>query len=148
MSQIKTLFIVCLQFIVVVTLWVVVYIESTLTRSMMYLSGLTGSLLSPRSSSVLEKIVDGRQKGRPKKTDEEIVNNVLGLLDRTDNDSDLNNDREVFENTEDGRRVRAEHSDRHLYAILRPTRSENLKRIENVLQAMSPDALQRIRECM
>jgi hypothetical protein len=75
---------------------------------------------------------------------EKFVTDLLMLLDRTDNDVQLNNDRKVFENTEEGSRVRADHPDRHLYAILQPTRKENLKRIENVLRSMSPDALQQM----
>jgi hypothetical protein len=76
---------------------------------------------------------------------DENVKIVLTVLDKQNNYC-LNRNRKVFEDTETGRNVVAGHPDRHLYSVLRPTRSENLTRIENVLRAMSPAALRRVGE--
>jgi len=53
------------------------------------------------------------------------------------------NDRRVFEATKWGRQVIRKNPDRHLYAVLRPTREENLERIANVLREMDDEAFNR-----
>ncbi len=155
MTKFKTLILACLQLIVVVTLWLVVYVESWLTRLMTYLACLPGPLLSPQSLSVLSKIVDSRQKdgdnndtsdlSQPQTDRESDIQDILKVLDKRNNHH-LKGDRIVFENTTAGLGVVADHADLHLYSDRRPTRSDNFKRIENVLRAMSPAALRRTGE--
>ncbi len=53
------------------------------------------------------------------------------------------NDRRVFEATTWGQQTVKNNPDRHLYAVLRPTRKENLERIGNVLQAMDAETFAR-----
>ena len=50
-------------------------------------------------------------------------------------------DRAAFESIEEGREVVRLHPDRHLYAVAKPTRRENLMRIENVLRALPNERL-------
>jgi len=146
MSKIRTLITVCLQLLVATTLLLVVHIELGLNRLLRY---LVNPLLSPRAITILKRIVMARDAATcPEKMKDDFIKDLLCLLDRTDNDYQLNKDRVVFENTEEGRRIRAEHHDRHLYAILRPTRKENIQRIENVLWSMSPEDLQQMHERM
>jgi len=54
--------------------------------------------------------------------------------------------REAFERTEAGLRTVKTHPDRRLYAVLRPTRQENLRRIKNALDNMEPAEISRILE--
>jgi hypothetical protein len=53
-------------------------------------------------------------------------------------------DRQTFEATKWGQRAIRNNPDRHLYAVLRPTRKENLKRIGNVLLEMEQKAFARV----
>jgi len=55
-------------------------------------------------------------------------------------------DRYEFEQTPEGRQVVSKHPDRHLYAVKRPNRKENLKRIENVLWAMPDERLKKMQQ--
>jgi hypothetical protein len=59
-------------------------------------------------------------------------------------DIGVRSDRKYFEMTEWGQRAVKTHPDRHLYAVMRPNRAENLKRIENVLSEMPPVKLRTI----
>ena len=52
--------------------------------------------------------------------------------------------RESLEALGIGHAVVAEHPDRHLYAILKPTRRENLRRIQNVMRALDPNTFGRV----
>lgn len=58
----------------------------------------------------------------------------------------LNQDRQLFEATPAGRQAVVTNPDRHLYAVQRPTRQENLQRIGNVLFEMNPAELSRVLE--
>jgi hypothetical protein len=53
-------------------------------------------------------------------------------------------DRRAFEATKWGQQVIRSNPDRHLYAVLCPTRQENLTRIANVLRAMDAEAFNRV----
>ncbi len=53
-------------------------------------------------------------------------------------------DRRVFEATKWGQRAVRNNPDRHLYAVLRPTRQENLTRIGNVLREMDAVTFNRV----
>lgn len=54
--------------------------------------------------------------------------------------------REGFEGSDAGRKAIATSPNRRLYAVLRPTKLEDLERIRNVLLAMGPDQYQRVLE--
>lgn len=51
----------------------------------------------------------------------------------------VNNVRSKMEDSYVGRKARANCKDRRLYAVLKPTKEENLRRIENVFRAMTPE---------
>ncbi len=51
--------------------------------------------------------------------------------------------RMVFEDSELGRRARVNSGYGRLYAVLKPTKQENLQRIENIFRVMTPDELQK-----
>lgn len=146
--RIKYLFITGLQLLMVCILWFVVVIERLLTTA---LERLSLYILCPRAFKVLQWIVEsrpedgGRQPAAADNTTDadKAIKDILFLLDKRNNNL-LNIDRKTFEETAVGREMRAKHPDRHLYAVLQPIRAENLKRIENVLRAMAPDALQRV----
>ena len=122
-------------------LLVVVHIELSLTKLLDYLAN---PLLSPRAFTLLRRIIKAREAAAGlKKMKDSYLANILILLDRTSNDYELKEICNFFENTDTGRNVKANYTDRHLYAVLQPSRSEILKRIENVLKAMSPADLRR-----
>ena len=133
--SVKNMLLALTQVPVALVLWAVVYIELRLTKLLDYLAN---PLLSPRARTVLERIVNSRT------TKDTRIFAVLDLLDERDNNCQLNNDRKIFEKTETGCTLVASHPDRHLYSVLQPTKAENLKRIENVLQVMSPADLRRV----
>jgi hypothetical protein len=68
---------------------------------------------------------------------------VIDLLNMLD-DKILDCNRKVFENTTAGRRAVKNNPDRRLYAVLKPTRVENLRRVENVLYETDSAALNQI----
>lgn len=144
----KNILLTLAQVPVVLMLSVVAYIELSLTKLLGYLAN---PFLSPKPQAILKRIVDSRpladtyEEYRPTNTiyTNKGIEDILFVFDKRNN-YQLNGDRKVFENTEAGQRVKAGHPNRHLYAVLCPTRSENLKRIKNVLQAMSPAELRRI----
>jgi hypothetical protein len=149
MKKIKYLLIALLQFLVVCILWLVVMAEGLLTNA---LESLYINMSSPRSLKVLKKIVEGRteanvQESRPH-TDNttetnQAVKDILYILDKRANYL-LNIDRKTFEDTVTGRKIVLQHQHSHDYVVLRPTRSENMRRIENVLRAMTPYDLKRV----
>lgn len=61
-------------------------------------------------------------------------------------DRKINDFRRSIEAGPIGRRVVMCHHDRHLYAVLKPTRAENLQRIRNVLSALSSETIRKCRE--
>jgi len=150
MTKIKQLFILILQLFTVGVLWLVVVMEQWLTN---ILDRMSVYLLSPQSFRVLKRIVKSRPDTIPSDTGNTIetdtaVKEILFVLNKRNNNL-LNIDRETFEDTADGRRAMMEYRqihNGHLYAVLRPTRAENLQRIENVLRAMTPDALHRVHQ--
>jgi len=159
MTKFKTLIMVVLQYIVVTLLWLAVIIEHGLT---LLLERLVRPLpvMSPLALSILKDVAGRHKQARCLRKSssadthdpplcnsliDEDIKVILTVLDKQDSYR-LNRDRKVFENIETGRQVVADHPDRHLYSVLRPTRQENLRRIENVLRAMSPAALRRVGE--
>jgi hypothetical protein len=71
------------------------------------------------------------------------VQQILRIWDKKSNWT-VANDRRVFEATKWGLQVVRNNPDRHLYAVLCPTRKENLDRIANVLRAMDAEAFARV----
>jgi len=69
------------------------------------------------------------------------IRNALGTWKNVNN-RDVNADRETFELTSAGKQAVKTNPDRRLYAVLKPTRAENLKRIENVFLEMDSMTLQ------
>ena len=65
-------------------------------------------------------------------------------MNEMDTDKQLDADRKIFENPTAGRRAVKNNPDRRLYAVLKPTRAENLRRIENVLCEMDLAVLKKI----
>ena len=59
-------------------------------------------------------------------------------------DVSVEGNRKVFENSPAGRRAVAGNPDRRLYAVAKPTRAENLKRIQNVFCEMDSGTLHSI----
>ena len=151
MRKIRYLFVAILQLLVVCLPWLVVMVERLLT----YLLGaLYVSMSSPRSMKILQRVVESRanetrqgevHEGDTTETDR-AIKDVLYVLDKRNNRL-LNIDRETFEDTATGRKIVAQHPDRHLYSVLRPTRSENMRRIENALRAMTPYDLKHVHRC-
>lgn len=145
MSKIKYLIISCLQLLVVSLLLIVTVLERWLTNA---LERLAAYLLSPRTFKMLKRIVESRpavdtQEGFNTDETDKAIKEILFVLDKQSN-WHLNNDRKTFEDTVAGREIVAQHTDRHLYAVLRPSRLENMERIENVLRAMAPYDLTRV----
>ena len=60
-------------------------------------------------------------------------------------DSWINDFRMRVEDSSLGRHVRAKSEDHHLYAVLKPTREENLLRVENIFLAMNPKQFEHAR---
>ncbi|MDD5064289.1 MAG: hypothetical protein PHQ35_05970 [Phycisphaerae bacterium] len=71
------------------------------------------------------------------------VQQILSMWEKKSNWT-VANDRRRFEATEWGQQVARDNPDRHLYAVLYPTRKENLARIANVLRAMDAEAFARV----
>ncbi|MFZ0035632.1 MAG: hypothetical protein WAK60_11680 [Sedimentisphaerales bacterium] len=71
------------------------------------------------------------------------VQQILSLWEKKSNRT-VANDRRVFEATKWGQQVIRSNPDRHLYAVLYPTRQENLTRIGNVLRAMDAEAFGKV----
>lgn len=71
------------------------------------------------------------------------IKSVLNLLS-IQSDRVLDSDRKFLERTTAGRQAVKTNSDRQLYAVLKPTRAENLRRIENVLKEMDSTTLCRV----
>jgi hypothetical protein len=71
------------------------------------------------------------------------VQQILSMWEKKNNWT-VANDRRTFEATKWGQQVVKNNPDRHLYAVLRPTRKENLDRIANVLRAMDAEAFNRV----
>ncbi|GEM_PF-1932836 len=80
-------------------------------------------------------------------TTEDDLPSVEAILRRLCQESDagLDADRQVFENSEAGRRAVESNPNRRLYAVLKPTRAENRERIANVFKAMEPRELLALR---
>jgi hypothetical protein len=74
---------------------------------------------------------------------EYAVQQILGVWEEKNNRT-VANDRRAFEATKWGQQVIRSNPDRHLYAVLYPTRKENLERIANVLRAMDAEAFSRV----
>ena len=68
---------------------------------------------------------------------------VIGLL-KKQNSLFVRRTRLILETTEAGRQAKRYHPDRRLYAVLRPTKAEDLKRIENVFNLMDDETRQRV----
>ncbi|MHC4460925.1 MAG: hypothetical protein ACYS6W_01310 [Planctomycetota bacterium] len=68
---------------------------------------------------------------------------ILGLVGGK-NAFTLNRVRIELEDTKTGRHVASTYPDRHLYSILKPDRTENLARIQNVLREMDNGAFERV----
>jgi hypothetical protein len=122
-------------------LLLLVKIELLLTK---ILASLANPLLSKRSLSYLEKAVKSRDKAM-KIIDDKTIEKFLLVLKESSNYR-LSVIRKAFESTDAGYRVKSGHPDRHLYAVLRPTLVENLERIANVLEAMTPAELELVCE--
>jgi hypothetical protein len=73
---------------------------------------------------------------------EDSVRQILSMWEKKSNWT-VANDRRTFEATKWGQQVIRNNPDRHLYAVLCPTRKENLDRIGNVLRAMDTEAFNR-----
>jgi len=58
----------------------------------------------------------------------------------------VNNVRRAMEDSEVGRRAKANCKDRRLYAVLKPTKEENLRRIENIFRAMTTEQFEHARQ--
>ncbi len=71
------------------------------------------------------------------------IQQILSCWDKKRNRT-IANDRRVFEATKWGQQAIRYNPDRHLYAVLRPTRKENLDRIANVLREMDAEAFARV----
>jgi len=77
-------------------------------------------------------------------TDREMtIQQILSCWDKKRSRT-IVNDRRVFEATKWGQQAIRNNPDRHLYAVLRPTRKENLERIANVLREMDAEAFARV----
>jgi len=74
---------------------------------------------------------------------EQAIEQILSCWAKKSNRT-VTNDRRVFEATERGQQVIRSNPDRHLYAVLYPTRQENLDRIGNVLRAIDAEVFARV----
>jgi hypothetical protein len=81
----------------------------------------------------------------PGQSKEYDIDRIMRALDRRPDDAIIKLCR-ALEREPIGRHVVTCHHDRHLYAILKPTRSESLQRVRNVLSAMSLEGIRRCRE--
>lgn len=66
---------------------------------------------------------------------EQAIQHILIAWDKK-SDYTIAKGRQTFESTEWGRQAIQNNTDRHLYAVLKPTKKENLERIGNVLREM------------
>jgi hypothetical protein len=74
---------------------------------------------------------------------EQVIRYILSAWDKK-SDHIIAKDRRTFESTEWGQRAIQNSPDRHLYAVLRPTRKENLERIGNVLREIDSTKLHKV----
>lgn len=90
------------------------------------------------------KPTNTKAESYPCKIDRErVIQQILSGWDKKRNWT-IANDRRVFEATKWGQRAIRNNPNRHLYAVLRPNREENLGRIANVLREMDDKAFARV----
>jgi hypothetical protein len=111
-------------------LWLITgYMQRRVTELM-----LCSRLMNPYLSKAKPLNCSGR---------EDSVQQLLSMWEKKTNWT-VANDRRTFEATKWGQQAIKNCHNRHLYAVLRPTRKENLNRIANVLRVMDAEAFARV----
>lgn len=98
----------------------------------------------PKSKTKKPPILSGHTKGCIYPADREAaIRQVLSCWSEKSNYT-VAKDRRTFEATKWGQRAVRSNPDRHLYAVLRPNRGENLARIGNVLREIDTTTFNRV----
>jgi len=126
------------QYLFAIALLPVVVIELIVVSTTCGLSFLDKLLMKCRFYLTGRAVFSAQ--GPPAANKEERITAVLHMWNAVSN-RDVAEDRKLFENTGAGRRAVKSNPDRHLYAVTRPSRSENIQRIRNVLLEMPPEQL-------
>lgn len=137
LTAIKTYLLTIAQIPVALALLIVACAELLLTKCMACLGGALPSL---RTNDVMCKAADNRYCHKDREQD---IQQILSLWDK-ESYCVTAKDRQKFEALECGRRAIRNNPDRHLYAVLRPTKQENLGRIGNVLREMDSELFSRV----
>ena len=119
--------------------WLLVWLKVRFLKLQYKAYTAIGSLLFLRGN-VTDSTTSTEQQENPHRDTETCpvrvsIRDALGTWQGSNNE-DVNADREIFELTDAGQRAVKTNPDRRLYAVLEPTRAENLKRIENVFLEM------------
>ena len=127
--------------------WLVMWVKVRLFKLQRKAYTAIGSLLFLRDN-VKAPAASTEQQDKPHRDIEACpvrvsIRDALGTWQIV-SDKDVNADRETFELTSAGQQAVKTNPDRRLYAVLEPTRAENLKRIENVLLEMDSARLSEV----
>lgn len=127
-------------------LFFVVFVESLLTKCLLLLENPLSHPLADIAKSRNEEIAarQGKQVLEARKIIKRTRYRAFLATIMRHNDGKVDAIRKSLESLGIGCAAAAEHTDRHLYAILKPSRRENLQRIQNVMRALDPNTFNRV----